>query len=135
MVRVGADTAPAQRALTSFSRSLGGTLNNGVRQAENFSSQFNRAISGINTGVLSGLAGGLSFGAFNAGPNAVVGTVQGVVGEAANAYIETERLTMSLKAMSAQELVNAGTAKNFGEGLAMAGPLFLCNAQNDISLP
>ena len=125
MVKVGADTTPAQRALSSFSRSLGNTLNQGARQADQFSAQFNRAISGINTGVLQGLAGGLaggiSFGAFNAGLNAVVGTVQGVVSEAANAYIETERLTMSLKAMSAQELVNAGSAKNFSEGLAMAG--------------
>ena len=125
MVKVGADTTPAQRSLSSFSRSLGSTLNQGARQAENFTNQFNRAISGINTGVLQGLAGGLagglSFGAFNAGLNAVVGTVQGVVSEAANAYIETERLTMSLKAMSAQELVNAGSAKNFSEGLAMAG--------------
>ena len=98
MVKVGADTTPAERALSSFSRSLGSTLDNGVRQANNFSGQFNRAISGIT----AGFAGGMGFGAVTVGLSSAMGAIQGVIGDAANAYMETERLTMSLKAMSAQ---------------------------------
>ena len=123
MVEVGADTTRAVRALSSFSRSLGGTMNDGVRKAEKFSAQYNQAMSGIHDGVLKGLvggiSGGLSFGALTVGLSAAAGAIQEVTGDVAAAYTETERLTQSLRSLSARELMDLGVVQDYGRGLAL----------------
>lgn len=68
-------------------------------------------------GMAFGAAGG--FAAF-AGVSSLTGAVQGLVGEAADAYAYSERLRLSLSSMAAKELLQSGQAVDMASALDMA---------------
>lgn len=113
LVSVGADTGPARRELSSFSRQLASSFS----QSSAHANEFKRSLTGIGP-ILGGLGAGF-VGLFAGG--ALIRGFAGVAREAFGAYMQTERLTTSLRSMSAMELVQSGQVADFGQALEMSG--------------
>ena len=115
-VEVTANTSRARQELSNFGRSLQGTMSQGVGHVRDFSNaieQVGPRIVGMGV-ALGGLAAVRIL-------TPITRAVMGIGQEALGAYMETERLTLSLQSMSAMELVNTGAATDFGSAMAQSG--------------
>jgi len=111
LVQVGANVAPAQRALNSLAGQIIQFQKTASRSQQIFS-----GFSKFGTGILGGFAGA-----------SIVLTLQGIaralgeIGrEAFDSYAYTEKLQISLRAMTARELIQGGQATNMADALQMA---------------